>query len=40
MAGQYAILNLETKELPEGPVQVFTLASSPTKRIDPNQVQE
>jgi ferredoxin-NADP reductase len=31
-AGQYAIVDLETKEDPEGPVRSFTLASSPTDK--------
>ncbi len=30
-AGQYAIVDLGTKEDPEGPVRSFTLASSPTE---------
>ncbi len=30
-AGQYAIVDLETKEDPEGPVRSFTIASSPTE---------
>ncbi|PWU79408.1 MAG: hypothetical protein DLM72_17585 [Candidatus Nitrosopolaris wilkensis] len=31
-AGQYAIVDLETKEDPEGPVRSFTMASSPTEK--------
>lgn len=30
-AGQYAVVELGTKEDPEGPIRSFTLASSPTK---------
>ena len=30
-AGQYAVLDLGTKEDPEGPIRSFTLASSPTE---------
>jgi len=30
-AGQYAVVDLGTKEDPEGPVRSFTLASSPTE---------
>jgi glycine betaine catabolism B len=30
-AGQYAIVDLETKEDPEGRVRSFTIASSPTE---------
>ena len=30
-AGQYAIVDLETKEDPEGPWRSFTIASSPTE---------
>ena len=30
-AGQYAIVDLETKEDPEGPLRSFTIASSPTE---------
>ena len=31
-AGQYAIVDLGTKEDPEGPLRSFTIASSPTER--------
>jgi ferredoxin-NADP reductase len=30
-AGQYAVVDLGTKEDPEGPIRSFTLASSPTE---------
>jgi ferredoxin-NADP reductase len=30
-AGQYAAMDLETKDDPEGPVRSFTIASSPTE---------
>jgi ferredoxin-NADP reductase len=30
-AGQYAVVDLDTKEDPEGPIRSFTLASSPTE---------
>ena len=30
--GQYAIVDLGTREDPEGPIRSFTLASSPTER--------
>jgi ferredoxin-NADP reductase len=32
-AGQYAVLDLGTKEDPEGPVRSFTIASSPTEEF-------
>jgi ferredoxin-NADP reductase len=31
-AGQYAIVDLGTREDPEGPIRSFTLASSPTEK--------
>ncbi len=32
IAGQYAVMNLDTLKDPEGPVRSFTLASSPTEK--------
>jgi ferredoxin-NADP reductase len=31
-AGQYSVVDLGTKEDPEGPVRSFTIASSPTEK--------